>query len=162
MPGYLEKQVREILVPAALSSPRTIHPRLHALSWYATYASRPLPSACDPQDDLKKRGIDEVLVYCVNDGAVMTGWAQDQKIEGSNITFLGDPHMELTNLLGMVLDHPGPKGKGLLGRCKRFGLYLEDGVIKVWNVSEGPDDPAGDDNPYSSTVEGMLADIDEL
>lgn len=121
-----------------------------------------MPGYLKKQDELKKRGIDEVLVYCVNDGAVMTGWAEDQKIEGSNITFLGDPHMTLTNQLGMVLDHPGPHGKGLLGRCKRFGIYLEDGVIKVWNVSEAPGDPAGDDDPSSSAVEGMLADIDKL
>jgi hypothetical protein len=30
-------------------------------------------------------------VFCVNDGAVMQAWAKDQGIEGSNITFLGDP-----------------------------------------------------------------------
>jgi peroxiredoxin len=29
-------------------------------------------------------------VFCVNDGAVMMAWAKDQKIEGSNITFLAD------------------------------------------------------------------------
>ena len=35
--------------------------------------------------------IDEVLVYCVNDGAVMDAWGESQGIEGSMITFLGRP-----------------------------------------------------------------------
>ena len=44
-------------------------------------------------------GIDEVLVYCVNDGAVMEGWAREQKVKGSMITFLADTRTELTEAL---------------------------------------------------------------
>ena len=70
------------------------------------------------------------------------------------ITFMGDPHSALTQALGMVLDHPGPVGKGLVGpRCKRFAMYIEDGTIKFWAVSEGPDDPAGDDDPSATVAE---------
>lgn len=121
-----------------------------------------MPGYLEQQDALKLRGIDEVLVYCVNDGAVMTAWAQDQGIEGSMITFLGDPSRALTDALGMVLDHPGPMGVLGYKRCKRFALYLEDGVIKIWRVSEGPDDPAGDNDPSATTAEAMIAAIDEL
>eukprot|EP00418_Pyrodinium_bahamense_P063390 CAMPEP_0179090998 /NCGR_PEP_ID=MMETSP0796-20121207/41546_1 /TAXON_ID=73915 /ORGANISM="Pyrodinium bahamense, Strain pbaha01" /LENGTH=51 /DNA_ID=CAMNT_0020788581 /DNA_START=34 /DNA_END=185 /DNA_ORIENTATION=+ len=46
--------------------------------------------------ELKAKGVSDVLVYCVNDGAVMTAWAADQGIEGSMITFLGDTRSELT------------------------------------------------------------------
>jgi peroxiredoxin len=108
---------------------------------------------------LKAKGIDEVLVYCVNDGAVMSAWAKDQGVEGSMITFLADTRGELTKALDLVLDHPGPMS--VLGnkRCKRFAIYAEDGVIKVLNVSEGPDDPAGDTDPSKSLVENMLASI---
>jgi len=28
--------------------------------------------------DLKELGIDEVIIYCVNDGAVMDAWAEDR------------------------------------------------------------------------------------
>eukprot|EP01051_Picozoa_sp_SAG22_P007513 SAG22_NODE_531_length_9422_cov_86.532983_7_plen_101_part_00 len=100
-----------------------------------------------------------MLVFCVNDGAVMSAWAADQGVEGSMVTFLADTRSELTKALGVVLDHPGPMG--VLGnpRCKRFAIYADDGVIKVFNVSEGPDDPAGDDNPTSSCVDAMLAAI---
>ena len=53
-------------------------------------------------DALKALGIDEVIVYCVNDGAVMDAWAKDQKLEGNKfITMMGDPSGALTSALGV-------------------------------------------------------------
>jgi len=100
-----------------------------------------------------------VLVYCVNDGAVMKAWAKDQGVDGSIITFLGDPRSELTKELGLTLDHPGPMS--VLGnpRCKRFSMLIDDGVIKTINVAASEDDPAGDDNPTVSLVDKMLEDL---
>lgn len=108
---------------------------------------------------MKAKGVSDVLVFCVNDGAVMTAWAKDQKVEGSIITFLGDTRSELTQALGLVLDHPGPMG--VLGnpRCKRFSMLVDDGIIKTINVAEADGDPAGDDKPTCSLVEKMLGDL---
>mmetsp|Transcript_47352 Transcript_47352/g.95435 ORF Transcript_47352/g.95435 Transcript_47352/m.95435 type:complete len:102 (+) Transcript_47352:309-614(+) len=92
----------------------------------------------------------------------MSAWAKDQGIDGSIITFLGDPSRALTDALDMVLDHPGPMEVLGYKRCKRFALYLEDGVIRIWRVSEGPDDPAGDNDPSATTVEAMIVAIDNL
>lgn len=61
-----------------------------------------VPGYLEAQPQLKTRGIDEVLVYCVNDGAVMTAWAKDQGTEESMITMLGDPSRALTDALDMV------------------------------------------------------------
>ena len=33
-----------------------------------------IPGYLAAQDALKAQGIDEIVVYCVNDGAVMTAW----------------------------------------------------------------------------------------
>lgn len=106
-----------------------------------------VPEYLEKQDALKAKGIDEVIVYCVNDGAVMAGWADDQGVADSMITFLADTTSELTQALGMVLDDPGPMG--VLGnpRCKRFCMFIDDGTIKACNVSEAPGDPAGDNEP---------------
>lgn len=87
-----------------------------------------------------------MLVFCVNDGAVMKAWAADQKIAGSIITFLADTRGELTNALGMFMDHPGPRGALGSARCKRFALICQDGVVKNLLVSEAADDPAGDND----------------
>jgi len=121
-----------------------------------------VPGYLEKQSELKSRGIDEVLLYCVNDAAVMGAWAKDQGIEGSMMTMLADPGLEFTSAIDMVMDHPGPVG--VLGnkRCKRFSMYLDDGVVKIWNVSEGPDDPAGDNDPSASLVENMIKQLDEL
>lgn len=118
-----------------------------------------MPGYLERQDDLKALGIDEVLFFCVNDGAVMEAWAESQNIEGSMITFLADPASVLTKALDMVLDHPGPMS--VLGnpRCKRFAIYTEDGVIKVWNVSERDDDPAGDEDPSAVLPDAMIASV---
>jgi len=108
---------------------------------------------------LKAKGIDEVLVYCVNDGAVIEAWAKDQGVAGSMITFLADTRGELTKALDLVLDHPGPLS--VLGnpRCKRFALYVDDGVIKHLGLSYSDADPAGGNDPSASMVDAMLKGI---
>jgi len=106
-----------------------------------------VPGYLSKQEELKQKGIDEVLVYCVNDGAVMKAWAKDQKVEGSIIRFLADTRCQFTRKIGMSMLHPGPKGALGNIRCKRFVLVVDDGVVKNVEVSEAPDDPAGDNDP---------------
>jgi peroxiredoxin len=96
-----------------------------------------------------------VLIFAVNDCAVMEAWARDQNV-GGMVSFFADTSMALTKALDVVMDHPGPV-EALGGpRAKRFALCAEDGVIKVINVSEGPDDPAGAADFTNSSASGML------
>lgn len=96
-----------------------------------------MPGYLAKQAELKAKGVDEVLVYCVNDGAVMEGWAKDQKVEGSMITFLADTRSELTKALDLVLD--ADPAMAVLGnpRCKRFALVVENGTITNVTVAGG-------------------------
>ena len=114
-----------------------------------------------------------MLVFCVNDGAVMKAWKKDMGLEGSDmIEFLADTHADLTEALGLTLTGDGkpyPKGDGpnkALGfhtkRCKRSAMFVDNGVIKVMQIAEAPDDPAGDARPEVSCIENMLALIDKL
>jgi len=75
------------------------------------------------------------------------------------ITCMGDPASELTEALGLVLDHPGPMSCLGNPRCKRFSMLIDDGVIKTINVAASEDDPAGDDKPTITLVEKMLMDL---
>jgi len=111
------------------------------------------------QAELKAKGVTDVLVYCVNDTAVMDAWAKDQGVKGSMLTFLGDPHLVATKAFGLVMDHEGPVS--VLGgpRCKRHSMLIDDGVIKTINVAAYADDPAGDDKPTVTLVEKMLEDL---
>lgn len=91
-----------------------------------------------------------MLVYCVNDGAVMEGWAKDQGVEGSMITFLADTRSELTKALDLVLD--AEPAMAVLGnpRCKRFAIVVDNGTIKAITVA------GGDVSDEATFVEGML------
>jgi len=122
---------------------------------------------------LEAAGIDKVYVYCVNDGAVMKAWKTAMGLDGSDmIEFLADTHGELTEALGLTLTGPGKayaQGEGpnkALGfhtkRCKRSAMYVVDGTIKVMQISEAPDDPAGDARPEATCIENMLKLIAEV
>lgn len=121
-----------------------------------------MPGYLAKQDELKAKGVAEVIVFCVNDGAVMTGWAEELGVKGSMISCFGDPGSEVTQALGLVLKDKGPMA--VLGnqRCKRFSMLIEDGVVKSVNVAASKDDPAGDEKPDVSLVEKILEDCDRL
>lgn len=121
-----------------------------------------VPGYLEHQDALKEAGIDEVLVYCVNDGAVMEAWAEDQGVLGSMITFMGDPAGEFTKEVGMEMTHPGPPSVGIIGRSKRFAMYVDNAEIKYVAISEGEDDPAGDSDPSATCYDAMLESIKAL
>ena len=104
-------------------------------------------------------GIDAVVVYCVNDAAVMLAWAKNQKVGLSMLQLMGDPKGDLTKALDMQMNHPGPESKGLYGRCKRHAIYIDNGVIKAINVSEAEDDPAGDADPSNTLADAMIKAI---
>ena len=105
---------------------------------------------------MRAKGIDAVVVYCVNDAAVMQAWAKNQKLGLSMLQLMGDPAGDLTKALDMELKHPGPESKGLYGRCKRHALYIENGVIQQVAISESEDDPAGDADPSKTLADAML------
>ena len=77
-----------------------------------------VPGYKDARNELRAKGIDEVLVYCVNDPAVMQAWAKDQKIAGSIVTFIADQQSKLTKALDMELNAPGPMRALGNPRCK--------------------------------------------
>ena len=124
-----------------------------------TCSTKSIPGYLKESAALKKKGIDEIIVVAVNDGAVMKAWCKDQAVEGSAvpITFMGDTRCEFSKKLGLTIE-PTPS---LLGntRCKRFSMFVDNGVVKVLNVAEGPADPTGDGDPKKSFVEQMLADL---
>lgn len=103
-----------------------------------------------------------MLIYAVNDGAVMEAWAQNQGIPGSMVTMAGDVTGEFTKKLGLVLDHPGVMQVLGNARCKRFSMFVDDGIVKTVNVAAAEDDPAGDAAPEVSMVEKMLEDLKSL
>lgn len=112
------------------------------------------------------------MIYCVNDGAVMSAWEKNQGCADEPfLKFVGDPSSALTSALDMELKPLGegqaevdgvfgPYYMGLVKRCKRFAMYIMDGEIKLTRVAEALTDPAGDDFPEVTLAPAILADIE--
>jgi peroxiredoxin len=83
---------------------------------------------------------------------------------GSDVTGCGVDvgSSELTKALGLEMTHEGPRGVLGPNRCKRSAIYVVDGKVEVVNVSEAPNDPAGDSDPSKSCIDAMLMCIEDL
>jgi peroxiredoxin len=128
-----------------------------------TWSNVQIPGYLEHGNELKELGIDEVLVFCVNDGAVMRAWNLDtlKDTEGSLLTFMGDPYADFTKACGMELTHPGPASLGLVGpRCKRFAMHVVNNIVQYVAVSESEDDPAGDDHPEATCAQAIIEAIE--
>jgi len=124
------------------------------------------------EDELKNVGVDDVIIYSVNDAAVVLAWAENQGVSplaaadennNNSMTHLfADPYSSVTEALNLEMIASGPKMVGLLQRCKRHALYIVDGIVKIKRVAEAEDDPAGDDYPDITLAESMIIAIQEL
>jgi peroxiredoxin len=121
-----------------------------------------VPGYLAKQDELKAKGVTDVIMFCVNDAAVMGAWAAEFSLAGSIVKFMSDTSGSLTKALGMVLNDKKPLA--MLGnlRCKRFSMLIESGVIKSINVAASKEDPAGDTKPDVANVEKILEDCDKV
>jgi glutaredoxin/glutathione-dependent peroxiredoxin len=91
-----------------------------------------LPSFVQNADQLKAKGIDEIVVTAANDHWVMHFWAQHMNAEGK-LSFLADNNAEFTKAIGLDFD----ASSGLGGtRSKRYSMLVEDGVVKVLNIEQ--------------------------
>jgi len=94
-----------------------------------TCSAKHLPGFVDKADELKAKGIDEIVCTAVNDAFVMGAWkmASDAK----DVTMLADGSGDLAEALGLELDLTGG---GLGKRGQRFSMVVNDGVVEKLNV----------------------------
>ncbi len=93
-----------------------------------------VPSFIRSMDQLKAKGVDEVVCVSVNDAHVMKAWGETTGATAAGITMLSDGMGEFTEKLGLAFDVPAI---GLKGRSKRYAMLVEDGVIKVYHPETG-------------------------
>jgi peroxiredoxin len=98
-----------------------------------TCSAKHVPSYAQNNEQLKRKGVNEIWCVATNDAFVMGHWGRDQKALGK-IRFLGDGSAEWTKKLGLELDL---KARGMGTRMQRFSMLVDDGVVKQLNV-EGP------------------------
>ena len=87
----------------------------------------------------QKYGIDEVMIYAVNDGGVMGIWQKTVlQTPGTIVTCFADPAAEFTKECGLPLI--SEYENGLLGRCPNFVLHVDDCIVKQFIECSQKDD----------------------
>jgi peroxiredoxin len=95
-----------------------------------TCSAKHVPGYVEKYDALKAKGVDEIWCLSVNDAFVMGAWGRDQKT-GDKVRMMADGAGEFTKKLGLEVELPG---MGL--RCRRFSMFVDNGVVKSLNLEE--------------------------
>ncbi|GAA0139251.1 oxidoreductase [Lithospermum erythrorhizon] len=98
-----------------------------------TCSTKHVPGFLEKAEELKSKGVAEILCLSVNDPFVMKAWAKTYP-ENKHIKFLADGSGKYTHALGLQLDL---SDKGLGIRSRRFALLVDDLKVEVANVEAG-------------------------
>ncbi len=113
-----------------------------------TCSAKHLPGFVEKADEIRAKGVSEIVCISVNDAFVMDSWGKDRKV-GDKVTLLADGNAEFSRALGLDFDGSG-FGMGI--RAQRFSALIEDGVVKSLHV-EAPG------KFEVSRAEGILEDL---
>jgi peroxiredoxin len=97
-----------------------------------TCSAKHLPGFIEHADEIRGRGIDEIVCISVNDVFVMNAWG---KSSGANdkVTLLADGNGDFVKAIGLTMD--GTKfGMGVRGQ--RFSMLVKDGKVAQLHVEE--------------------------
>nr|CAD7573038.1 unnamed protein product [Timema californicum] len=110
-------------------SPWSLHPRV-------LQGATHLPGYVTKAEELKGKGIQEIVCVSVNDPFVMSAWGKEHGANGKTgvdspqVRMLADPSAAFAKALDLQVDLPPLGGV----RSKRYSMVVEDGVIKTLNV----------------------------
>jgi cytochrome c peroxidase len=99
-----------------------------------TCHSAHVPSFIRSKAGFDAKGVDEVVCVSVNDAFVIQKWGEATGATEAGITMLADADGSFTRALGLSFDAPGP---GLFGRSRRYAMYVEDGIVRVFAPETG-------------------------
>ncbi|MEA1071248.1 peroxiredoxin [Sphingomonas sp. LY29] len=94
-----------------------------------TCSARHLPSFVEKAEELKAKGVDEIVGTSINDPFVMGAWNKDAGSEA--ITMLADGNGEFAEAIGLSMD---ASKFGMGKRSQRYSMIVNDGVVEQLNV----------------------------
>nr|WP_047170114.1 peroxiredoxin [Sphingomonas sp. Y57] len=97
-----------------------------------TCSAKHLPGYVEKADEIRARGVDEIVCTAVNDAFVMGAWGVSAGAEGK-VSMLADGNGDFVRALGLEMD---ARGAGMGVRGQRFSMLVEDGVVTRLNVEE--------------------------
>lgn len=96
-----------------------------------TCSAKHLPGFVSKSDEIKAKGVDEIVCLASNDAFVLQAWAD--KENAGDITMLSDGDLAFVDATGLELDLTG---RGLGKRANRFAMIVEDGKVSHLAVEE--------------------------
>lgn len=98
-----------------------------------TCSKEHLPGFVDKADEIKAKGVDEIVCVAVNDPFVMQAWGNEHGADGK-IRLLSDWNGAFTEAMGLTQDI---SVAGLGVRGKRFSMRIKDGVVESLDIEDG-------------------------
>ncbi len=98
-----------------------------------TCSAKHLPGFIEKADEIRRKGVDDIICMSVNDAFVMKAWGEDRGA-GDKVRLIADGNGDLTKALGLDFDGSGI-GFGL--RSQRFAAIVENGIVKKLAVDAG-------------------------
>jgi len=90
-----------------------------------TCSAKHLPGFIEKADEIRGKGVDDIICISVNDAFVMDAWGKDRGA-GTKVHLVADGNGDFAKALG--LDFNGSEiGFGL--RAQRFAMIVDDGVV---------------------------------
>ena len=99
-----------------------------------TCSARHLPGYVDKADELKAKGVDEIVATAVNDAFVMGAWKSSAGSD--DITMLADGNGDFAEAVGLTMDG---SGFGMGKRSQRYSMIVDDGEVRKLNVEQPGD-----------------------
>ncbi len=95
-----------------------------------TCSTAHVPSFMRTSEKFAAKGVDEIICLSVNDPFVLKAWSDSTGAGTKGISMLGDADSAFTTAIGMSFS---VAALGFVNRSKRYALYAEDGVVKVFH-----------------------------
>jgi len=95
-----------------------------------TCSAAHLPGYVVSADELKAKGIDQIICLSVNDAFVMSAWGDAQNAD--QIMMLADGDGSYTKALGLEMDTAGFGGL----RSQRYAMVIDNGVVQSLHVEK--------------------------
>eukprot|EP00923_Selenidium_pygospionis_P022845 GHVN01039597.1.p1 GENE.GHVN01039597.1~~GHVN01039597.1.p1 ORF type:complete len:181 (+),score=18.33 GHVN01039597.1:222-764(+) len=120
-----------------------------------TCSSTHLPGYERHYEELRMRGIDEVICLTVNDAFVCNAWAKDLRIR--KVRVIPDGNAEFTSGMGLLVDK---SNLGFGRRSWRYSMIVDNGIIEDIFIEANKRDRADSDPFKVSCVKNMIKKLD--
>lgn len=97
-----------------------------------TCSAKHLPGFVQNADQIRGKGVDNIVCLSVNDAFVMDAWGKQQNA-GDKVMMVADGNADFAKAVGLEMDGTG---YGMGTRIKRFSMLVDDGVVKQLNLEK--------------------------